>query len=165
MEIIVFPYMAISALFAWAIFSPFAVIEGLDEWSFSRLRTGDLLAIFLPIGLALTIGNLILPTARRSTVSLAVLAILAICFGLFALFIGLFLFAKMKNASSAKRATTIAIVIPLGTLLVVGWIAVPAVAYAGPVHYSIPAVIGLVPITWGIRKLSSWVCDQEQQVA
>ena len=49
MEIIVLPYMAISFAIAFAIFSPLNQIDDLHDWSFARIETGDLFAVFLPI--------------------------------------------------------------------------------------------------------------------
>lgn len=74
MEIIVLPYMAISFLIGWAIFSPLAKIENLKQRKFARIETVDLLAMFLPFSYLLAIAKW---STSSQTVSTQVQALIA----------------------------------------------------------------------------------------
>ena len=159
MEIIVLPYMVISFSIAWAVFSPFADVDGLHEWSFSKIETIDLLAIFLPACCLLAVFKLTVPSGTLSMPILGLIALFIVLFALSGLVVGLFLLAKMRRTSSFKRMAVIGIIVPLGSLLTIAWIGLPLVAFAGSVIFAIPATVAVVPLTWGLRVLSRWVCD------
>ena len=159
MEIIVIPYMVISFSIAWAIFSPFAEVDGLNEWTFARLETSDLLAIFLPVCFLLATLKLATPTDTLSALTLGTIAIVIVLFSAAGLVSGLYLLAKMRKTSSAKRMAIIGIIMPLGSLLTIMWVALPLMALAGSILFAIPAAVAVVPLTWSLRILSKWVCD------
>jgi hypothetical protein len=157
MEIIILPYMAISFLIGWAIFSPLADLEGLDAWTFARFEMSDLFGVFVPVSLLFSYATWALKTAEVPVVGWSILASAIILFSFLGLVTGLYVLAKMKPTAPLKRLTLIGVVIPLGSLLTVFWFAIPVVAMASSVVYSIPAAVALVPITLVLRWLSHWI--------
>lgn len=162
MEIIVFPYMAISFAIAWAIFSPFAQLDDLQKWSFARIETIDLLAVFLPMSLLWAAVRAMTPDEYLSLPLLVVLASAILSLTLFGFLAGLFIIAKMQPPPAIKRMALIGIILPLGSLLTVAWIGLPLLAFAGSFLYAIPAIISVVPVTLGLRGLSGWVCQSNR---
>jgi len=158
MEIIILPYMAISFSIAWAIFSPLAEIEGLHQWTFARIETGDLLAIFVPLSSLLAFANWATSAFEIPMLGLTLIVASIGVFTLAGLFAGLFLLAKMSYRPVVKRMAMIGVVIPLGSLLTLAWFALPIIAIAESVLYAIPATIAVVPITMMLRSLCEWVC-------
>ena len=160
MEIIVLPYMAISFAIAFAIFSPLNQIDDLHDWSFARIETGDLFAVFLPISGFLALVSWL---GRGDTIPVSWLVLIATAIVLFSFagFVaGLYVLAKLEKASVAKRVSLIGVILPLGSFLVIAWITVPAMALAGSIYFSIGAAIALVPVTWILRMMSIWVATQ-----
>lgn len=158
MEIIILPYMAVSFAIAWAIFAPFAALTNLRQWSFSPIQTSDLLATFVPLSLLLALGAWVDPPAElRAFVWLATIA-LVVAFAGGGLLGGLYLLAKMESQSVLARMVLIGLVIPLGALLTMAWISIPLVAYAHSMFLAIPATLAIVPMTYGLRALSCWIC-------
>jgi hypothetical protein len=158
MEIIILPYMAISFSIGWAIFSPFAEIEDLQQWTFARIETSDLFATFLPFCLLWPVVTWATPTAYFPVVVLMSIAVTIFMVTLFGFVVGLFLLAKIDHATPVKRMAIIGIIIPLGSLLTLAWIAFPLWAFAGSSIYAIPAVLAVIPITLVFRGLSDWAC-------
>lgn len=158
MEVIVLFYMAISFFIGWAIFSPFAEVEDLREWSFSRIETADLFAVFLPFSFFLSMILWTIPKESQ-TVPMVVVAIIGISIlALVGFFVALFLLAKMAKTSPAKRMALIGIVMPLGSTLTLAWVVLPLVALANSILYAIPATFGIAIATLVLRLLSDWVC-------
>ena len=153
--------MAISFIIGWAIFSPFAVIEDLKVWSFSKIQTSDLFAIFLPTGFLLALANWITPLAKLPVIALSAIAVTILLFSASALFTGLFLLAKMEKKPPLKRITLIGAVIPLGALLSLIWIMFPVYAFASSIFYAMAATLAVAPITMALRLLSSWLCKSQ----
>lgn len=164
MEIIILPYMAISFIIGWAIFSPFADLEGLDTWTFARIETSDLMGVFVPVSLMFACATWTLETVNVPVVGWSIVASAIFLFAFLGFGAGLYLLAKMKQTAPLKRMALIGIVIPLGSLLTVSWFAIPVVAMASSIVYSIPAAIALVPITCALRWLSHWVCRSNVSV-
>ena len=158
MEIIVFPYMAVSFAIAWGIFSPFAQIEDLHDWTFAKIQTSDLFAIFLPFSFLLGAISWTSSTSTVPTVAWSLIAAAIFLLSLFGLVAGLFLLAKMNRIPPHKRTIMIGVVIPVGTLLTLAWIALPIFASLGSILFAIPATIAVVPVTLALRVLSCWVC-------
>ncbi len=156
MEIIVLPYMAISFSIGWAIFSPFAEIDDLHQWTFARIETSDLFATFLPFCLLWTIVTWATPASNFPVVALVSIAVTIFSFTLFGFVVGLFLLAKIDRATPAKRMALIGVIVPLGSLLTIAWIALPLWASASSVLYAIPALVAVIPITLAFRGLSGW---------
>ncbi|MEM7455247.1 MAG: hypothetical protein AAF456_12930 [Planctomycetota bacterium] len=161
-EIILLPYLAISSLIGWAIFSPFGKIEGIDQWSFARVETGDLLAIFLPIGALLGLTNWSMAGNELPKLVLGLILATIFLFALFTFAVGLFLIAKLGKPPSAKRMATIGLIVPLGTLLTIAWFAIPMLSYAESSLYSAPATLAIFPVTFCLRALSTWVCQRPE---
>ncbi len=159
MEIIILPYMAISFIIGWAIFSPFADLEGLDTWTFARIEMSDLFGVFVPVSLLFACATWTLETANVAVVGWSIVATGIFLFSFFGFFAGLYLLAKMNQTAPLKRMALIGIVIPLGSLLTVTWFAIPIVAMGSSFVYAIPAAVAVVPITLALRWLSSWVCS------
>lgn len=159
MEIILLPYMAISFSIAWAIFSPFAKIDDLQEWTFARIETSDLFAIFLPLSFLWAVVKWTTPEDLLSVPVLALSATGIFLLTFFGFVAGLFLLAKMNQTPPAKRMAVIGIIMPLGSLLTIAWFAVPMLASAGSILYAIPAILSVVPATLAFRGLSVWVCE------
>ena len=159
MEIIILPYMAISFMIGWAIFSPFADLEGLDAWTFARIEISDLFGVFVPISLFFACANGALKTANVPVIGWSIVASAIFLFTFLGFGAGLYLLAKLKQTASLKRMALIGIVIPLGSLLTVFWFAIPVCAMASSFVYSIPAAVAIVPITFALRWLSNWVCS------
>ena len=158
MEIIILPYMAISFVIGWAVFSPFSQFEDLKRRKFAKVETGDLLAMFLPFSLLLAIAKWSTSAQALSVLIQVTVTTTILLFALFCLVAGLFLFPKMNRPPSFKRIAIIAIVIPLGTLLTVAWVAIPFLAYAGSFYYAIPATLAILPATLTLRYISIWAC-------
>jgi len=158
MEIIVFPYMAISFFIGWAIFSPFADIEDLDCWTFAKIETSDLFGAFLPISFLLAIFTWRIETNSISVFTWSFVAIASFLISLFGFVVGLYVLAKMKTTSPFKRMAMIGIVIPMGTLLTFAWIAFPLFGFANSIVHAFSATLLLIPVTWAFRVLSCWVC-------
>ncbi len=158
MEIIVFFYMAISYMIAWAIFSPFAAIEDLRQWSFAKLETVDLLALVLPFSLGLATATFV----AKETFSLQTAALLLTGISIVAgsgLVLGLFLLAKMKSTTSAKRMAMIGIVLPVGFTLTIAWIGLPLYGFGQSLLLAIPATLAIGLIALTLRGLSLWICS------
>ena len=162
MEIIVLPYMAISFLIGWAVFSPFAQIENLQDWKFARVETSDLFAIFLPTSYLLATVALVTRIETLPWMVLSAIAIAILFLSFFGLVAGLFLLAKIDSASSGRRITLIGVIIPIGALLTFAWIALPLTAFAGSFWYAIPATLIVIPLTFLLRILSGWVCKSSR---
>lgn len=159
MEIIVLPYMGISFAIAWAIFAPFAELDDLRQWSFARIEIADLLAVFLPISILMAVA---IWTESPRFFSIPLLVALTVAILLIAgcgFVIGLYLVSKMNDPPAAKRMAIIGIIVPLGSLLTLAWIAVPLWAAAYSILYSIPAAAAVVPIALALRGLSAWACQ------
>ena len=159
MEIIVLPYIAISFVIGWTVFSPFTQFDDFGRLTFDRIATSDLFATFLPLSVSLAIVRQIAPVG---SLPLAVLIFAGICilgYAIFGLVVGLYLFDKMKAPSSLKRVATIGIIIPLGSLLTLAWIALPLAACVYSVLYAIPVTLLVLTATLMLRGLSAWVCD------
>lgn len=150
--------MAISFAIAWVIFSPFAEIDDLQEWTFARIETSDLLAIFIPFSSLLAFFTWLVPADKLSAVALTSITIAIGLYTLASLLVGLFLLAKLERKSSFQRVAIIGIIIPLGSLLALAWFAVPLMAMTNSVVYAIPATLGVIPTTLVLRQLSGWVC-------
>lgn len=161
MEIIILPYMAISFIIGWAIFSPFADLEGLDMWTFARIEISDLLGVFVPVSLLFACATWTLETANVRAIGWSIVASGIFLFAFLGFGAGLYLLAKMKQTAPLKRMALIGIVIPMGSLLTVTWFAIPVVAMASSIVYSIPAAAAVVPITCAFRWLSHWVCRSD----
>ncbi|MEM7783267.1 MAG: hypothetical protein AAF939_04330 [Planctomycetota bacterium] len=159
MEIIVIPYFAISCVIGWVIFSPFSAIEDLDDWTFAKVEIVDLLAIFLPIGLLLALSNQIIPFGKTPTVIVVIIASSIFLFAIFSFFVSLFVFAKLDNLAASKRMATIGILIPMGSILTLAWIAIPVVFYASYGFLAAPITFAMMPLTIVLRILSAWVCQ------
>ena len=157
MEIIVLPYMAISFAIAWAIFSPFTQIDGLDEWSFARVETSDLFAIFLPISGLLALFSWSFPVEKVSFFWFASIATVIVLFSLSGFVAGLFVLAKIDRVTTAKRVAIIGVILPFGSFLVLAWVALPLSALAGWVLFALFASIAFASATWALRCLSEWV--------
>ena len=149
-------------MIGWAIFAPFAEVENLDEWSFAKIETSDLLATFLPISFLLATTTWLLQTDMIPPIIVAAIATSIFLFTLIAFFAGLFLLAKMNRPPSIKRMAIIGLIIPLGSFLTFAWVAVPLMAFAGSGFYSIPVTLTIIPITFGLRAMSGWVCRNEK---
>jgi len=164
MEIIILPYMAISFFIAWAIFSPFAEIEDLHDWTFSKIETVDLFAVFLPVCFLLALIQWAAPTDSLPALAwtLIMAAILILSISGFA--IGLFLLAKMKPKPPLKRMAIIGVIVPIGSLLTLAWIAFPLFAFARSMFYAMPATLAIVPATLALRWLSGWACKIDDPV-
>ena len=158
MEIIILPYMAISFIIGWAIFSPFADLEGLDTWTFAQIEMSDLFGVFLPVSLLFAAATWSLKTANVAVIGWSIVASAIFLFAFFGFIVGLYLLAKMKPTAPLKRMTLIGVVIPLGSSLTVLWFVIPVLATAGSIVYIIPGAVAVVPITLALRWLSSWVC-------
>ena len=159
MEIIILPYMAISFFIGWAIFSPFADLEGLDTWTFAPMEISDLLGVFVPVSLLFACATWVLKTANIAAMGWSIVATAIFLFAFSGFGVGLYLLAKMDQTAPLKRMALIGIVIPLGSLLTVSWFAIPVVAMGSSFVYAIPAAVAVVPITLALRWLSSWVCS------
>lgn len=159
MEIVILPYMAISFIIGWAIFSPFADLEGLDAWTFAPIEMSDLFGVFVPVSLLFSWATWTFQTANVALVGWSIVASAIFLFAFLGFALGLYLLAKMKQTAPLKRMTLIGIVIPLGSLLTVTWFAIPVFAMASSIAYAIPATVALVPITLALRCLSNWVCS------
>lgn len=159
MEIIVLPYMAISLLVGWAIFAPFAAIDEFERWSFSKVETSDLLTIILATSFLLAATNWLRQAIEIPWFILATIFASIILFVTFTFFTGLFLLAKLEGTPSIKRAAIIGIIIPFGSVLTFGWIALPMLAFTGSGTYSILATLVTVVLTVGLRAMSNWVCS------
>ena len=159
MEIIILPYMAISFLIGGVIFSPFTAIDDLDDWTFAKIKTVDIFALFIPMCLllALTTWGFQLESLPKAIVVCIVATI--VVFVLLAFFAGLFVLAKLQNPAPLRRLVLIGLIMPLGAFLTLAWIAVPLLAYAGSIYYSLPATLSFIPLTLGLRALSAWVCQ------
>jgi len=158
MEIIILPYMAISFMIGWAIFSPFADLEGLDTWTFARIETSDLMGVFVPVSLLFAGANGALQSANVPVLGWAIIASAIFLYAFLGFGVGLYLLAKMKPTAPLKRMAMIGVVIPLGSLLTVSWFVIPVFAMASSIAYSIPAAVAIVPITLILRWISNWVC-------
>lgn len=158
MEIIVLPYIAVSFAIGWAIFSPFSRFEDLGRLTLDRLATSDLLAMFLPISLQLTVAKWTLTLETLSVWTLVAAAVTMLMFTTCGLVVGLFLLDKMSRTTSLKRIAVIGVIIPLGAMLTIAWIAFPFIGYAYSISYTIPATLSVVLATLLLRWLSVWVC-------
>ena len=158
MEITILPYMAISFMIGWAIFSPFADLEGLDTWTFARIEMSDLFGVFVPVSLLFACASWTLKTAEVPVLGWSIVASAIFLFASSGFAVGLYLLAKMQQTAPLKRMALIGIVIPLGSLLTVAWFAIPVCAMASSFVYSIPAAVAIVPITLALRWISNWVC-------
>ena len=107
MEIIVLFLMAITVLIGWIVFSPFASLERIQEWTFAKPEVGDLLALFLPCSGGLALFTHFFAKYELSTIVLVslipsfILALAAV------LLSGLYLLDKLRQPSSAKRIVLI----------------------------------------------------------
>jgi len=158
MEIIVLPYIAVSFAIGWAVFSPFLKFDDLSRLSLDRITTSDLLAIFLPLSVLLTVARWTLPEDAVSVWVLLLIGVLILGFAFLALVAGLFLLDKMGATNSFKRMAIIGVIVPMGSLLSIAWIAFPFVALAYSVPYAIAATVSVVIVTLLLRGLSEWVC-------
>ena len=160
MEIIVLPYIAISFVIGWAVFSPFSKFDDLGRLTFDRIATSDLLATFLPLSFSLATFRQIVPADSLSIFVLIFAGTFLLSCAIAGLIAGLFLFDKMERPSSLKRMATIGIIIPLGSLFTLAWIALPLAACVYSVSYAIPATLLVLPATLLLRSLSAWVCSR-----
>lgn len=158
MEIIILPYMAISFIIGWAIFSPLADLEGLDTWTFARIEMSDLLGVFVPVSLLFACATWDLRATNVAVFGWSIVATAIILFAFLGFAAGLYVLAKMKPTAPLKRMALIGIVIPMGSLLTVSWFAIPIFAMASSFVYSIPAAVAVIPITLALRWISNWVC-------
>lgn len=158
MEIIVLPYIAVSFVIGWAVFSPFSRFDDVGRRTLSRATTGDLLAAFLPMCVLLAVARQVISADQSPAWLLIVVGALILGFAFFGLVIGLFLLSSMNNTTSLKRMATIGVIIPMGSLLSVAWIAFPFVGYVYSVSYAIPATLAIIILTLLLRTLSEWVC-------
>ncbi len=161
MEIIVLPFMTISFVIAWAVFAPFTSIDGMDSWTFAKIRTADLLAIFLPICVQLALANWLVALREISRLELSVVIGTIAVFSLTTFLCGLFVIEKMQNLSAVKRMTIIGLIVPLGTFLCFAWVVVPLLAFTSYAIYSIPLAILFVPLVFALRRLANWACSKE----
>ena len=150
--------MATSFFIAWVIFSPFAVIEDLHDWSIAKMETSDLFAIFLPCSVLLALLKWVSPADNLSTLTWALIASTILVISVHGLATGLFLLAKMNRKPPIKRMAIIGVIVPFGSLLTLAWILIPVFAFANSMFYAIPATTAIAPITLSLRWLSSWVC-------
>jgi len=164
MEIIVLPYMGISFLIAWSIFSPFAQIEDLREWTFAKIETGDLLAIFLPFSFLMALMKWAVPVGSIPVWAWSAITVTVLLISVSGLIAGLFILAKTGQKSSFKRMAIIGVIFPLGSMLVLAWIALPVCAFANSIFYAVPATLMVVPITLAMRWLSGWVLRDDLAV-
>ena len=154
--------MAISFFIGWAIFSPFAFIEDLQQWSFARIEITDLLALFLPFSLVLALVNFTVPKDTFTVPVIALVLGAVTVLALFGLVVGLFLLAKMNRTTPAKRMTMIGVVIPLGFVLTIAWSALPLYGFGHSILHAIPATLGIPVGTLILRGLSVWVCESAE---
>ena len=157
MEIIVLPYLAISFLIAWAVFSPFAKLDDLHEWTFARIETSDLLAVFLPFSVLLGMVTWATPTVTITALGWSLIAAAIFLFTLFSFVVGLYLLVKMHQTPSLKRMALIGVIIPTGALLTLAWFVIPFAAFTSSILYAIPAAAAIIPVTFALRLLSIWV--------
>ena len=153
--------MAISFFIAWAVFSPFAEIDDLHNWTFSKIETSDLFAIFLPCGFLLALVRWVVPVVQLPALAWALSAGAILRLSVLGFVTGLFLLAKMNRKPALKRMAIIGIVIPIGSLLTLAWIAIPFFAFASSMFYAIPATAAIAPITLALRWLNTWACKIE----
>ena len=161
MEIIVLPYIAVSFVIGWAVFSPFLKFDDLSRLSLGRITTSDLLAICLPLSVLLTVARWTIPKDAISVWVLLLIGLLILVFAFLGLVAGLFLIDKMGATTSFKRMATIGVIVPLGSLLTIAWIAFPLVALAYSVPYAIAATLAIGILTVLLRGLSEWVCHRD----
>jgi hypothetical protein len=162
MEIIVLPYIAVSFVIGWAVFSPFSRFDDLGGRKLDRTTTGDLLAAFIPMCVLLAVARQAIASDQAPIWLLMVVGALIFAFALFGLITGLFLLSALDDATSLKRMATIGVIVPLGSLLSVTWIAFPFVGYVYSISYTIPATLAIVVLTLLLRWLSEWVCHNPQ---
>lgn len=158
MEVIVLFYMAISFFIGWAIFSPFAAIEEMREWSFAKPEISDLLALFLPFSFSFSLLLWTVPRDVRSVELVTLFGAGVTLVSFLGLCLSLFFLAKMERMSPAKRMTMIGIVIPVGAFLTLGWISFPLYGFAKSTIFAIPATLFIPVATLILRGLSDWVC-------
>ena len=159
-EIIILPYMAISFAIGWTVFSPFFPLDDLDSLSFARLELIDLFAAFLPVGLLLSLALKLIPKAVLMPFVMIVITTAALLFAAFSLAIGLFLLKKMPKTTTLRRMMINGIVVPVGSLLTLAWIAIPIYASAFSVVYAVPAIIVVGLLTLLLRSISNWICNK-----
>lgn len=162
MEIIVLPYIAVSFVIGWAVFSPFSRFDDLGRLTLDRMTTADLLAAFLPMCVLMAIARWAMPPDQTPVWLLILVGTLIFGFAFSGLIAGLFLLDKMKDKTSLRRMATIGVIIPMGSLLSVAWIVFPFVGYAYSTSYAIPATLAIVILTFLLRWLSEWVCRNQQ---
>ena len=158
-EIFIPFYMAISCLIAWMVFSPFAFLDGTQSRKFAKIKTCDLLAVFLP--LSGTLSLLTKPSGGISVWFVLLVVSTALILSGFSLLAGLYLFEKMAAISAAKRIAVIGIIIPFGSSLTLAWVALPIYAFALSVHLAVPSLIAVAVMTTLLRIVSIWVCRLE----
>ena len=158
MEIIVLPYIAVSFVIGWAVFSPFSRFDDLGRLSLDRITTADLLAAFLPMCVLMAVARQTISADQTPTWLLILVGTFILGFTFSGLVVGLFLLDKIDNKTSLKRIATIGVIIPMGSLLTVAWIAFPFVGYAYSIVHAIPATLAIFIMTLLLRGLSEWVC-------
>ncbi|MDA8563657.1 hypothetical protein N9L06_04305 [Mariniblastus sp.] len=158
MEIIVLPYIAISFAIGWAIFSPFSRFDDLGRLTLDRTTTADLLAALLPMCVLMAVARRMISADQSPVWLLILIGTLILWFAISGLIVGLFLLDKMEPKTSLKRMATIGVIIPLGSLLTVAWIAFPFIGFAYSISYAIPATFAIAILTLLLRALSEWVC-------
>jgi len=130
MEIIILPYLAISFLIAWAIFSPFAEIDDLHDWTFAKIELSDLFAIFLPCSFLLSLLKWATAGDDLPTLAWTLIGASILLLSIFGFVTGLFLLAKMNQKPPLKRMAIIGVIVPIGSLLTLAWIAFPVSGWA-----------------------------------
>lgn len=159
MEIIILFYMGITLAIGWCIFSPFAALGDIRVWSFAKLETTDLFALFLPYALTFALLPWVTPEIKLTLTIAALVAAGISLFVAMGLVAGLFMLAKMKRISSAKRMALIGIVFPMGLTLTIAWVAFPLAAFARSTTDSIWVTLAIGLVSIALRGISSWICS------
>lgn len=159
-EIVLLPYMAISLAIGWAVFSPFSSIDDFDSISFSKIELVDLLACFLPVTILLSLTLSLLPDESQTPIVLSLVTLFIFVYVVLALGLGLFLLDKMPDATPFQRLILNGIVLPIGSLLTIAWVAIPIFARSYSIFGAILGVFVVVALTLVLRFLSSWSCSK-----
>ena len=163
-EIILLPYMAVSFFIGWAVFSPFSTLKDLDSMTFDNLQTVDLLAIFIPMSVLLSVAQSAIPRGGSYTLMMVLLAAGMLLFSVVALATGLFLLSKLPQSTPLKRLAINGVILPFGTLLSLAWFVIPIWAGSYSIPYSMPAVLIIIFFAFILRQISYWTCGEVPRV-
>ena len=163
-EIVIPFYMLITALLMWVVFSPFAEIENLDQWSIAKVEISDLLACFLPFAISLAIFDQLsanFAVARGFKIYLMGAIALSTLASLLA---GLFIRSKIERMSPLKRMAMIGFVFPFGLPYSIVWSAPPILAVTSSTQHFLLTLAGTVLFGIILRALSIWICHGVESV-